>query len=223
MKSVKQPSKNIILFDLDGTLIDSTEAIVESFAVAHRAFGTAQPDDAVIKAEIGYPLEHMFATQGVPPEEIAAYVSAYKAHYRKINSQKTRLLPQAREAIALAAEYAVLGIVTTKTGKYSIALLESMQIMHYFAVLIGRENVSFPKPHPEPIEKALQQLPKVTSGIWMVGDTCMDMEAANAANIDSIGVLCGYSTREQLLSCTTKIAENSYQAVQQIIAKQQHL
>jgi phosphoglycolate phosphatase len=93
-----------------------------------------------------------------------------------------------------------------------------MNLMHFFDVLIGRENVTFPKPNPEPIEKALHQLPKVTSGVWMIGDTCMDMEAASSANIDGIGVLCGYAAKADLQKCTDNIAENSYEAVRQIIA-----
>jgi len=220
MKESQNKKDKIILFDLDGTLIDSTEAILESFAVAFELVGDKPPSDELIKAQIGYPLEDMFLSMDVPPLSIDRYVQAYKAHYRQISCQKTELLPHAREAIELAAQHALLGVVTTKTGTYSIELLEFMDLMHYFDVLIGRENVTFPKPDPEPIEKALHQLPKVTSGIWMVGDTCMDMEAASSADIDSIGVLCGYGTYEQLSSCAVTIVENSYQAVQKIIAKQ---
>jgi len=218
MKRRENSKDKIILFDLDGTLIDSTEAIVESFTVAFAQFGGAMPDENVIKAQIGYPLEDMFASLGVEDAVIAAHVEAYKYHYRKVSCSMTRLLPRAREAIELAAGQAILGVVTTKTGKYSIELLEFMNLMHFFDVLIGRENVTFPKPNPEPIEKALHQLPKVTSGVWMIGDTCMDMEAASAANIDSIGVLCGYGQKTSLLSCTKIIMKNSYEAVTHIMA-----
>ena len=217
---MKQNSKDkIILFDLDGTLIDSTEAIVESFAIVFAQLGGVMPDENVIKAQIGYPLDDMFASLGVGSTMIEAYVQAYKQHYRKISCAQTRLLPMAKEAIILASVHAILGVVTTKTGKYSIELLEFMDLMHYFDVLIGRENVIYPKPNPEPIQKALHQLPKVTSGVWMVGDTCMDMEAATAANIGNIAVLCGYGEKKDLQRCTENIVKNSYEAVQLIIAK----
>jgi len=205
--------QKIILFDLDGTLIDSTEAILESFAVAYKTFKEEVPNDELIKAEIGHPLDHMFSTLGVEKEQVWDYVHAYKMHYRKISCAKTVLLPQAREAVELASKHATLGIVTTKTAKYSIELLEHMALMPYFKVLIGREDVEYPKPHPEPIQKALLKLPTVTTDIWMIGDTCMDMLSAKHANIDSVGVTCGYGNHETLSKCSDNIYQNALEAV----------
>ena len=203
----------IILFDLDGTLIDSTEAILESFAVAFSAFDEAIPDDEAIKAEIGHPLDMMFSKLGVQETLVWDHVAAYKAHYRKISCAKTELLPQAKEAVELARSVATLGVVTTKTAKYSVELLEHMGLMSYFSVLIGREDVEHPKPDPEPIYKALAELPSDTGQVWMLGDTCMDMQAAKSANVDAIGLTCGYGTQESLSACTDKIYVNAYEAV----------
>jgi phosphoglycolate phosphatase len=205
--------QSIVLFDLDGTLIDSTEAIVESFGVAFSSFQQPIPSSESIKAQIGHPLDAMFCTLGVSKDIVWDYVHAYKMHYRTISRQKTVLLPRAKETIALASQYATLGVVTTKTAKYSRELLEHFGVMHYFNVLIGREDVENPKPHPEPIHKALKQLPKV-SDIWMVGDTCMDIEAAKQAKVKSVAVLCGYGTQESLKVCGTTIVNNAYEAVE---------
>ena len=205
--------EKIILFDLDGTLIDSTEAILESFAVAFKHFGEEVPSDERIKAEIGHPLDNMFATLGVPEAQIWDHVAAYKAHYRVISKEKTFLLPQAREAVQHAATFATLAVVTTKTAEYSRELLEHMGLMDDFEVLIGREDVTHPKPDPEPILKALSKLPSVTNGVWMIGDTCMDMLSAKASNVAGIGVTCGYGSRESLEKCTDTICENARDAV----------
>jgi len=205
--------EKIILFDLDGTLIDSTEAILESFAVAFQSFGAKVPSNDRIKAEIGHPLDMMFRTLQVEEEKVWDYVAAYKEHYRKISKAKTFLLPDAKEAVILAKSYARLGVVSTKTAKYSIELLEHMELMHYFDVLIGREDVTHPKPDPEPIYKALSKLPCVTNNIWMIGDTKMDMLAAKAAKIDSVGLTCGYGTFKSLKSCTDNIFETALDAV----------
>jgi len=201
---------------LDGTLIDSTEAIVESFAVSFNEFGDSIPNDTLIKNQIGYPLEDMFVSLGVDSDNTDKYVQAYKTHYRKISHQKTFLLPNAKEAIEIASKHAHLGIVTTKTGIYSRELLEHMGLMHYFDVLIGRENVENPKPDPEPIIRALKELPKVKE-CWMIGDTCMDMDAASSAGIESVGLLCGYGTKEQLEKCSGNICNDSLEAVEFIV------
>ena len=209
----------IILFDLDGTLIDSTEAILESFGVAFKKFNDELPDDELIKSQIGHPLDHMFLTLGVSENKVWDYVDAYKQHYRKISCAKTLLLPKAREAVILASKYATLGVVTTKTAKYSRELLEHMDLMVYFDVLIGREDVKNPKPHPEPIHKALLKLPTVTTEVWMIGDTCMDMLCARDANVGSVGVTCGYGDLESLLKCSDNIYQNTFDAVTFIAKK----
>jgi len=74
-----------ILFDLDGTLIDSTEAILESFDYAFARFGESTPSKESIKGLIGYPLDHMFESLGAKARPVADYVEAYKEHYREIS------------------------------------------------------------------------------------------------------------------------------------------
>ncbi|SFV90813.1 Phosphoglycolate phosphatase [hydrothermal vent metagenome] len=206
-----------ILFDLDGTLIDSTEAILESFQVAFETFGKKAPQAHVIKSQIGHPLDVMFSYMGIEDTQVDQYVDAYKKHYRVISKEKTILLPDAKEAIELASTHATLGIVTTKTGLYSKELLEHMGVMHYFSVLIGREDVTHPKPHPEPVLKALSKLDSDKTACWMIGDTPMDIAAANAAAIESVAVTCGYASKAELLEYGCNIVPNAYEAVKFII------
>ena len=208
--------KLTILFDLDGTLIDSTEAILESFDYAFKKqnfnfIGTVED----IKKQIGYPLDVMFETLGVDKEKVWDFVDSYKEHYRKISNQKTVLLPNAAKAVQIASSIATLGIVTTKTTQYSKILLENMGILHYFDTIIGRQDVTNPKPDPEPIFKALENLNLQPSlDIYMIGDTKLDLIAANEANISSIGVLCGYGSEDELKQYTKYIKKDSLEAVQ---------
>jgi phosphoglycolate phosphatase len=206
-----------ILFDLDGTLIDSTEAILESFEVALGTFGEILPDEEAIKAEIGHPLDVMFRTLGVSEEKVWDHVHAYKQHYRKISCQKTLLLPNALEAVRLASEHATLGIVTTKTAEYSREMLEHMGVMHYFDVLVGREDVTHPKPHPEPVLKAVSKLNADKNRCWMIGDTPMDLVAANTAEIKSVAVTCGYAPEDELARYTDNLAVDALEAVKFIV------
>lgn len=201
-----------ILFDLDGTLIDSTPAILESFRVAFESFGDEVPSDEKIKELIGYPLDFMFEKLGA--KDVDAYVAAYKKHYRKISTEKTTLLPLAKEAIIEADKIATLGVVTTKTARYSRELLEHFGVMKYFKVLIGREDVVNPKPHAEPILKAIHKLNADRESTWMIGDTCLDIESAKEAEVRAIAVSSGYASLEKLKRCAEIIKKNSLEAVQ---------
>jgi len=206
-----------ILFDLDGTLIDSTEAILESFHNSYQHYNQSCPDDEAIKALIGYPLDVMYRELGVEEELVWDYVKTYKEYYREIAKLKTVMLPRAVEAIELASKYFQLGIVTTKTGLYSQELLEHFNLMHYFEVLIGREHVENPKPHAEPILKAMEILTCKAEESWMIGDTRLDLGSAKNAGIRSIGVLSGYDNREQLSTLCEIIKIDAFEAVEYLI------
>jgi len=209
--------KPIILFDLDGTLIDSTEAILESFHHTLKTHGLQQLiSDEMITSQIGHTLETMFAEVGIDSERIDMHVSTYKLYYREISRQKTLLLPGAAQAVREASMFARLGIVTTKTGLYSRELMEHFELMHYFETLIGREHVENAKPHPEPIFKALEQMGNPSMHVWMIGDTLLDIEASNRAGIKCVAVTSGYDNAEQLLTLTDIIKSDALEAVRYI-------
>ena len=211
--------QKVILFDLDGTLIDSTEAILESFSNSFKYFGLPVPNEEDILIQIGHPLFDMFVNLGISKEDAQKFVDVYKDNYRKVHIQKTKLLPKAKEAVELAFNNgAKLGVVTTKTGKYSRDLLEHFGLMHYFGVLIGSEDVKKHKPDPEPIYKALNILNVTASNnVYMIGDTCMDMLAAKNAGIVGIGVEFKYTPIEELKKCVKLIKSGVFEAVNNIL------
>ncbi|CUU75897.1 HAD family hydrolase [Campylobacter hyointestinalis] len=162
-------SRPTILFDLDGTLIDSTNSILNGFFAAFDTFKFKRPQIEEICALIGHPLDYMFAHLGVNDEAVWDFVAAYKETYKKTYLQDTKLLDFAKESIELANEFADLGVVTTKTSKYSVILLDHLGVGKYFKTVIGKDDVINPKPHPEPILKALLNLDKTDKFAYMVG------------------------------------------------------
>ncbi len=206
-----------ILFDLDGTLIDSTEAILESFDYSFKELGLDLYDDKKIKSLIGYPLDIMYKELGVKQAQIDEIIKAYKSNYRLISREKTTLLPNAKEAIERASKKARLGIVTTKTARYSKELLEHMGVIEYFEVLIGREDVEFPKPHAQPVLKALERMGAKRDEASLIGDTVLDLKSAINAGIEPIGVLCGYGFEDDLKRFSKRVYKDAYEAVKSLV------
>ena len=210
-------SKNkIILFDLDGTLIESTDAIISTFLHTFKEldfdFKYSIND---IKSLIGYPLDIMYKELGVEDEKVWEFVNSYKNRYRVISKEQTTLLENALEAVQLASQIGRVSVVTTKTRMYTMPLLEHFGIAHFFEIVTGRENVENPKPHPEPILITLEQMNynKDLHDVWMIGDTKLDLIAANAANVNSIGLLCGYGEELELREYTNFIQKDAFSAI----------
>ncbi|ABV66382.1 conserved hypothetical protein, HAD-superfamily hydrolase [Aliarcobacter butzleri RM4018] len=209
----------IILFDLDGTLIDSTDAIVSTFRFAFKEQGfDFRGSDKNIKDLIGYPLDIMFERLGVSKQKVWDYVDSYKNRYRVISVEQTTLLENAFEAVQLASKIARVSVVTTKTRMYTIPILDNFNITQYFEIITGRENVENPKPHPEPILKTLAQMnyDKNKDEVYMIGDTKLDLICANEAKVNAIGVLCGYSDEEELLKYTNIVKKDALEAIKYI-------
>ncbi|EAH4603322.1 HAD family hydrolase [Campylobacter jejuni] len=205
-----------ILFDLDGTLIDSTDAILNSFQGAFKALGLTSKNNEEIKNLIGYPLEQMFRM--LYPDKVnlsKEFVLTYREIYTQIYLEQTTLLPKAKEALELGSEIADLGIVTTKGGKFTPILLDYLRVKKFFKTLITLEDVTNPKPSSEPIILALKRLNKTQENAYMIGDTILDIQAAISANITPLALTCGYGNENELKS-RSMVFLNAYEAVNYI-------
>ena len=205
-----------ILFDLDGTIIDSTDAIVEGFNVACKQENLKNCNLDIVTSLIGYPLYDMFKKINVPENKIDNCINNYKIHYRKISHQQTFLIKNAKEALILAKSFAKTCAVTTKIGKGSIPLLENLGVWQYFDDIVGADDVANPKPDKESMILAMNKLNSNKEKTWMIGDTSMDVESAKRADIQGIGVLSGYQDEMSLRAWSNIIKKDSLEAVQYI-------
>ena len=132
--------------------------------------------------------------------------------------QETKLLPNVIESLIMASGFAHLGVVTTKTALYSKHILQHFDILKFFSVVIGSEDVQHPKPSAEPILKALCSLPVAPKEqVFMIGDTIYDLEAAQNAQINGVWVRSGYGVG--LESKATMSYDGVYEAVSAIRAQ----
>ena len=116
-------------------------------------------------------------------------------------------------ALNIAYNFANLGVVTTKTSKFSNILLKHLNIYKFFKIIIGKEDVKNPKPSAEPIQKALKLLNKNTKNAFMIGDTHLDLKVAINANITPIALTCGYGDKNSFKDFTCNIFDNVFEAV----------
>lgn len=184
-------------FDLDGTVIDSTEAIVDAFFHTFRALEEDLPPRDRVVDTIGHTLEDQFKLLcGRDPAECAAI---YRAHYRDICLAKTRLLPGAAACLdRLRAAGLRLGFATSKRREYASVILEHLGVLDRFTSRIGPEDVTHPKPHPEALEVSLARLGVQADEMVFVGDMHFDVLAARRAGVRCLCVTTGYAGRAEL-------------------------
>lgn len=205
----------ILLFDLDGTLIDSTQAILESFVNASLFFGyNFKGREEEIQALIGSPLREMFVKMGLPQGEIEECVKLYRSNYERIYLQKTILLPKVMDSFKTLPSSYLLGVVTSKSSFFSKKILENLGMIKYFFRIVGIDDVKEPKPSAEPIFKALEGLEYDKSQVYMIGDTFFDMQSAKNADVVGIGVQGKYD--KNLKEYTDFVFEDIQQALEYI-------
>lgn len=193
-----------VLFDLDGTLIDTPNAIVSTFTDTFAALGIHGVTADAIRGTIGRPLEEAFAHLiGQPPTAVTveAAVQRYQALYRE------RIVPQARalrypgvaEGLArLRANGMPLAVATSKFTASAELLLTAAGIRDHFAMVVGADAVTQPKPAPEAGLLIAAELGYPPNRAIMVGDTTHDLLMARNAGMRSIAVTYGIHSAAQL-------------------------
>jgi phosphoglycolate phosphatase len=176
-----------LVFDLDGTLVDSLHDIVLSFQYAFRVLGLSVPDYAAVRAQIGRPLETMFAAFN--DSQIAALTAIYCAYYPKHAADHAAQQPGVPEALeALRWRGYKLAVATTKRTPVAEALLRAVGLDSAVDVIQGTDGFAH-KPAPGVIYRALAHAGG--RGSWMVGDTVSDIQAGQAAGLQTYAVTWG--------------------------------
>jgi len=188
-----------LLFDLDGTLINTNDLIIQSFRHTFVTHGLQVADEEIYRY-FGQPLHDQFALFAPGQEEQLI------ATYRKFNSDMHDQLTQGFAGIdALLAELEQrgyrLGIVTSKIRPIVQRGLRLFNLERHFELLVCAEDTDKHKPHPAPVQKALELFGVDNQAAAMVGDSPYDLLAAKAAGVTAIGVLWSSFPRESLEEC----------------------
>jgi pyrophosphatase PpaX len=188
-----------VLFDLDGTLIDSIGLILASMEYAF-AGRDRRPSTEEWVAAIGTPLDGMLRRWADDEDDVTALRARYREHQLIHHDAMTTAYPGAVETVReLHAAGHPLAIVTSKFEVGARRALKLLDVEDCFTAVVGLEATTRHKPNPEPVHHALVRLGGVTPGrAIFVGDSVHDMRAGNAAGVVTAAALWGPSTREDL-------------------------
>ena len=195
------PPLRTILFDLDGTLIDSIRLILNSY---HHTLSQhnlpARTDEDWLRG-VGTPLSVQLSEWRESPEMLEAMIATYREYNLRHHDAMVTVYPGVLEAVReIKAAGLQTGLVTSKNRPGAIRGLKLVGLEALMDVLVCADEVSNPKPHPEPVEKAVTLLGADPSTTVYVGDSIHDMHSGRAAGVKTAAALWGPFGRSHLES-----------------------
>ncbi len=193
------PNPRPLLFDLDGTLIDSVRLILDTYHHVVRTHGLPPRTDDEWLAGLGTPLVSQFRDWANDPVLFPQLLATYREYNLAHHDSRITIYPGIAELMReLKRRGHPTAIVTSKNRAGAERGLRLVGLMETFDVIVGADDVKNPKPHPEPVHLALERLGLATDGAFMIGDSVHDINAGNAAGVGTVAVTWGPFTREQV-------------------------
>ncbi|BBI31095.1 pyrophosphatase PpaX [Cohnella abietis] len=187
-----------VLFDLDGTIIDTNELIIQSFLHALKGVVPESFGREHIIPSMGQPLT-MQLQQFSGQNDVALLTQAYRDYNHLRHDEMVSLFAGVAHVVPRLHHAGIrLGIVTTKMRATTIRALDLLGLHTYMETIVTLDDVEHAKPHPEPVAKAIQALGSNPAETLMVGDSSVDMESAIAAGAIPVGVAWSLKGEEHL-------------------------
>lgn len=190
-------TKNIF-FDLDGTLTDSGEGIMNCARLALEHFGLSIPGESQMRTFVGPPLSESFQRYGVPADKVDEAIAVYRSRYNTVGKYENFPYPGIRQVLqTLQAQGHKLYVATSKPEGMAVDILEHFGMADSFTVIAG---ATLDGSRSSKASVVALLLSKISDGnpIVMVGDTAYDVIGAKAHNIPTVGVSWGYGLVEDM-------------------------
>ncbi|WP_417782279.1 HAD-IA family hydrolase [Terasakiella pusilla] len=214
----------LAIFDCDGTLVDSQHSIIKAMDLTCETYGLDKLTRDSIRRVVGLPLEIAMTNlfEGRTQPICNEMAECYRTHFRsmRLNDEvEEPLFPGTVEALnALEADGWLLGVATGKAMRGLIPTLETHNLEKRF-VTLQTACRAMGKPHPEMVEKALDETGVNAQNAIVIGDTTYDIHMASNANVKSIGVAWGYHEPDELMDAGAVCVVHEYSELNQAIKK----
>ena len=187
-----------LIFDLDGTLVDSFGDIAAALNDTRAQYGLPALTLAQVRAEVGSGSEYLVRrlVPG-PPAEQAAALTFYLARYEERALQQTRPFPGVLEVLEHFADRP-LAVVTNKTQRLTRCILEGLGWWERFRIVLGGDALERCKPDPLPVQQVLQCFALAPQEVVLIGDGLHDLHAGQAAGVRTVAVTTGVESRASL-------------------------
>lgn len=187
-----------IIFDLDGTLLDSVTTIVTVTRSTLESLGISL-DDATMRNAIGVPLT--VQAKWFAPGQEQDFISRYRTAYIEQGGHASKPFPGTKEMLStVRSRGCATGIVTSKNAKGTNRAIEMSDMAHLFDCVVTADDVAEHKPDPAPVYKAMVDLCVTADQSLYVGDSIFDALMAQRAGMAMVGVSWGARSREELMA-----------------------
>jgi len=198
MNGMKIKGIKLIIFDLDGTLVDAYGAIIKSFNYTMRKLGYPPQDSPVIRRAVGWGDENLlrpFINSG----GLKKALSLYRSHHKKSLLKYSRLFPKVKMVLRrLKTKGYKLAIASNRPTRFSRIVICHLGLDKYFGFILCKDAVRQGKPHPQILNKIMQRFSLKPKQTLYVGDMHIDAQAGRRAGILTVIVIGGSSTRQEI-------------------------
>jgi phosphoglycolate phosphatase len=191
----------LIVFDWDGTILDSPAGIAEAIQASCGDLGLEVPDRDKASHVIGLGLPELMRTvaPALPQERYPEFIEAYRNHFRA-REPSMQLFPGMRELLQEESKHRLLGIATAKSRRGLERALDTTGLRPHFRASRTADE-THPKPHPAMLLEIMEETGVEASAVLMIGDTSHDMGMARAAGVDALAMTYGAHPESGLRAC----------------------
>lgn len=189
---------NLVIFDLDGTLINAYPAVEASINFTLKKIGLPTQSKDNIRRAVGWG-DRQLLTRFVGKKRVEGALKIYRRHHAEALKTGTRFLPGAKRLIAdLKRKKYQLAVASNRPTKFSLIALKHLKIKEYFDYILCADKLKHGKPHPAILLQILEKLKVNRFQALYVGDMTIDVQTGNSAGIQTVAVLTGSSSLKEL-------------------------